>query len=74
MYIRCSCYMFRPHMGHHQATLIIGETIALYIFSLVPSGTSLLLLLLLICFVGYFQTIFFSTKTQLSERHTKKEH
>jgi hypothetical protein len=26
MYIRCSCcYMFRPHMGHHQATLIIWE-------------------------------------------------
>jgi hypothetical protein len=23
MYIRCSCYMFRPHMDHHQATLII---------------------------------------------------
>jgi hypothetical protein len=23
MYIRCSCYMFRPHVGHHQATLII---------------------------------------------------
>jgi hypothetical protein len=19
MYIRCSCYMFRSHMGHHQA-------------------------------------------------------
>jgi hypothetical protein len=23
MYIRCHCYMFRPHMGHHQETLII---------------------------------------------------
>jgi hypothetical protein len=23
MYIRCSCYMFRLHMGYHQATLII---------------------------------------------------
>jgi hypothetical protein len=23
MYIRCSCYMFLPHMGHHQATFII---------------------------------------------------
>jgi hypothetical protein len=23
MPILCSCYMFRPHMGHHQGTLII---------------------------------------------------
>jgi hypothetical protein len=23
MYIRCHYYIFRPHMGHHQATLII---------------------------------------------------
>jgi hypothetical protein len=23
MYIHCLYYMFRPHMGHHQATLIV---------------------------------------------------
>jgi hypothetical protein len=23
MYILCRCYMVRPHMGHHQTTLII---------------------------------------------------
>jgi hypothetical protein len=33
--------MFRPHMGHHQATLIIGETTALYTLSSVPLGASL---------------------------------
>jgi hypothetical protein len=52
MYIR-SCYMFRHHVGHHQATLI-GETTALYTLSLVPSSTSLLLF---IYFVGYFHPI-----------------
>jgi hypothetical protein len=25
MYIRCSCYMFRSHMGHHHATLMWGD-------------------------------------------------
>jgi hypothetical protein len=48
--------MFRPHMGHHQATLIIGETTALYALSSVPLGTSWFLLL--ISFVGYFHRIF----------------
>jgi hypothetical protein len=59
MYIRCSCYMFRPHIRHHQATFIIWETTALHTVSLVPSGTSLFL----ICFVGYFHPIFFSGRS-----------
>jgi 4-hydroxybenzoate polyprenyltransferase len=47
--------MFRPHMHHHQATLIIGETTALYILSSVFLGTYLFLLL--ISFVGYIHYI-----------------
>jgi hypothetical protein len=66
VYIRCSCYMFRSHMGHHQATFIIWGDTALYSLSLVPTGTSLLLLLLLllllICFVGYFHHIFVNSR------------
>jgi hypothetical protein len=39
--------------------LLLGETIALYTMSFVPIGTSLLLLL--ICFIGYFYPIFLSS-------------
>jgi hypothetical protein len=47
--------MFRPHMDHHQATLIIGETTALYTLSSVPLGISLFLSLVSI--VGYIHRI-----------------
>jgi hypothetical protein len=49
IYIRFSwCYMFRPHLGHHQAHLLFEETTALYTLSSVSLGTSLF------PFVGYF--------------------
>jgi hypothetical protein len=48
--------MFRPHMGHHQATFIIREITALYTLSSVPFGTELFLLL--IYFVRYIHRIF----------------
>jgi hypothetical protein len=43
-------------MGHHQATLIIGQITALYTLSSVTLGTSLFLLL--ISFVGCLHSIF----------------
>jgi hypothetical protein len=31
MHIHCSCCMFRPHMGHHKATVIIwGDYCTVY--------------------------------------------
>jgi hypothetical protein len=48
--------MFRPQMDHHQATLNIGKTTALYTLSSVPLGISLFLLL--IFFAGYIHRIF----------------
>jgi hypothetical protein len=56
--------MIRPHMGHHQATLIIGETTALYALSSVPLGASLFLLLIFCrifpscLFDGYFSLFY----------------
>jgi hypothetical protein len=44
--------MFRPHMGHHQSTFIIGETTA----PSVPLGTSLIFLLN--SFIGHFHHTF----------------
>jgi predicted neutral ceramidase superfamily lipid hydrolase len=56
IYIRCHCYMFRPHMGHHQATLIIWKDHCIVQLSLVSLGTSLLLLL----FVNLLRRLFSS--------------
>jgi hypothetical protein len=44
--------------------LLLGETTALYTLSLVHIGTSLLLLL--ICFIGYFYPIFLSSHFSIS--------
>jgi hypothetical protein len=64
MYIRCHCYMFRPHMGHLQATLIVWGHHCTVHFVLSTLGTSLLMLLLLLLFsfVGYLHPIFFSCR------------
>jgi hypothetical protein len=56
MYICCHCYMFRLHMGHHQATLVVGRPLHCTLV-LVPIGT-LLLLLLLVFFIGCFHPTF----------------
>jgi hypothetical protein len=48
MYIRCHCYIFWPHMGHHQTThFIVGDHCTVHFF-LSTLGILLLLLLLLL--------------------------
>jgi hypothetical protein len=51
------CYMFRPHLGHHQATLIIGETTALYISVLCTIRH--IVVFVVIYLVGHFLPNFF---------------
>jgi hypothetical protein len=55
MYICYCCYMFRPHIGHHQETFVlVGDHCTVRLF-VVPTGTPLLLLL--VFFIGCFKLI-----------------
>jgi uncharacterized membrane-anchored protein YitT (DUF2179 family) len=57
MYIQCHSYMFRPHMGYHQAALVIWGDHCIVHFVLSTLGTSLLFVNLL-CRI--FSSYFFS--------------
>jgi hypothetical protein len=53
MYIRCHAYMFRQHMGHHQATRIIWGDHCTVHFVLSTLGTLLFVNLLCRIFLSY---------------------
>jgi hypothetical protein len=70
MYIRCSCYMFRPYVGHHQATLIVWGNHCTVHFVL----STLRHIIVVVIVVNFLGRIFSRNSRIFKEKSSTKTH
>jgi hypothetical protein len=56
MYICCRCYIFRPHMVHHQGTLVMGRP--LHCTLVLSTYTHFVVVVVVVVVVSYLHTAF----------------